>query len=63
MFQWLDATEGKQSLLTRAQVRSLAGSLSAFQNAMYDFLDKIWGDIDAGVITTFEQIDYAAWPS
>jgi hypothetical protein len=63
LFQWLDATEGKQSLLTRAQVRSLAESLSAFRNAMYDFLDKIWGDIDAGVITTFEQVDYAAWPS
>jgi hypothetical protein len=30
---------------------------------MYDFLDKICGDIDVGVITTFEQVDNADWPS
>ena len=30
---------------------------------MYDFLDKLWGEIDFGVITTFEQVDHAAWPS
>ena len=42
---------------------SLAESQTAFRNAMYDFLDKVWGDIDAGVITRFEQLDYADWPS
>jgi hypothetical protein len=55
--------DGKQSLLTLAQVRSLAESQTAFRNAMYDFLDKVWADIDARVITTFEQVDYADWPS
>jgi hypothetical protein len=63
LFPWIDAMDGKQSLLTVAQVRSLAESQTAFRNAMYDFLDKVWGDIDAGVITMFEQVDYAAWPS
>jgi hypothetical protein len=63
LFPWIDAIDGTQSLLTLAQVRSLAESQTAFRNAMYDFLDKVWGDIDAGVITTFEQLDYADWPS
>jgi hypothetical protein len=62
-FPWIDAEDGKQMLLTLAQVRSLAESLTAFRTDMYDFLDKICGEIDAGVITKFEQIDYAAWPS
>ena len=30
---------------------------------MYDFLDKLSGEIDSGVITTFDQVDHAAWPS
>ena len=30
---------------------------------LLDLLDKVWGEIDAGVITTFEQVDHAAWPS
>ncbi len=30
---------------------------------MYNFLDKVCGEIDSGVITTFEQVDYAAWLS
>jgi hypothetical protein len=55
--------DGKQRLLTLAQVRSLAESQTAFRNAMYDFLDKVRGDIDSGVITRFEQVDYADWPS
>ena len=63
LFPWIDAMDGKQTLLTLAQVRSLAESQTAFRNAMYDFLDKVWADIDAGVITKFEQVDYADWPS
>ena len=63
LFPWIDAMDGKQSLLTLAQVRSLVESQTEFRNAMYDFLDKVWGDIDAGVITRFEQLDYADWPS
>jgi hypothetical protein len=63
LFSWLDEEDGKQSLLTLAQIRSLAESLSAFETTMYDFLAKVSGDIDSGVITTFEQVDHAAWPS
>jgi hypothetical protein len=62
LFPWIDAMDGKQMRLTLAQVRSLAESMTAYQKAMYDFLDKVWGEIDAGVITTFEQVDHAAWP-
>jgi len=63
LYPWLDAMDGKHSLLTLAQVRSLVESQTAFRNAMYDFLDKVWADIDAGVITKFEQVDYADLPS
>ena len=63
LFSWLDEEDGKQSLLTLAQIRSLAESLSVFETDMYDFLDKLWGEINSGVITTFAQVDYAAWPS
>jgi hypothetical protein len=63
LFSWVDAMDGKHMLLTLAQARSLAKSLTAFQTDMYDFLDKICGEIDSGVITKFDQIDYAAWPS
>ncbi len=63
LFSWLDEEDGKPQLLTLAQVRSLAESLTAFETTMYDFLAKISSEIDAGVITTFEQIDHAAWPS
>jgi hypothetical protein len=63
LFPWIDAMDGKQSLLTLAQVRSLAESQTAFRNAMYDCLDRVWADIAAGVITRFEQVDYADWPS
>ena len=63
LFSWLDEEDGKPQLLTLAQIRSLAESLSAFETDMYDFLDKLCGEIDSGVITTFEQVDYAAWPS
>jgi flagellar hook-associated protein FlgK len=63
LFSWLDEEDGKQSLLTLAQIRNLAEGLSGFETTMYDFLAKISGEIDAGVITTFEQIDHAAWPS
>jgi hypothetical protein len=63
LFSWLDEEDGEQSLLTLAQVRSLAESLAAFETDMYDFLDKICGEIDSGVIITFEQVDHASWPS
>ncbi|HZZ25302.1 MAG TPA: hypothetical protein VFE60_23300 [Roseiarcus sp.] len=63
LYPWLDSMDGRQIMLTLAQVRSLAESLSAFDRTMYDFLDKIWGEIDAGEITKFEQVDHAAWPS
>ena len=63
LFSWLDEQDGKPHLLTLAQTRSLAESLSAFETNMYDFLDKLSGEIDSGVITTFEQVDHAAWPS
>ena len=63
LFSWLDEEDGKPQLLTLAQIRSLAESLSAFETDMYDFLDKLCGEIDFGVITTFEQVDHAAWPS
>ena len=63
LFSWLDEEDGKPQLLTLAQIRSLAESLSAFETDMYDFLDKLCGDIDSGVITRFEQVDHAAWPS
>jgi hypothetical protein len=63
LFSWVDAMDGKQRVLTLAQVRSLAESLAAFRTGMYDFLDKICGQIDSGVITTFDQVDHAAWPS
>ena len=63
LFSWLDEEDGKPQLLTLAQIRSLAESLSAFETDMYDFLDKLSGDINSGVITTFEQVDCAAWPS
>jgi hypothetical protein len=59
---WLDERDGKQQLLTFAQVRSLAESLTAFQKNMYDFLAKSYGEIGTGVITTPEQIDEEAWP-
>jgi hypothetical protein len=54
---------GSHSCWTLAQIRSLAESLSAFETDMYDFLDMLCGEIDSGVITTFEQVDHAAWPS
>jgi hypothetical protein len=60
-YLWLDALNGKPMQLTLTQVHSLAESLSAFETTMYDFLAKISGEIDAGVITTFEQVDHAAW--
>jgi hypothetical protein len=63
LFSWLDEEDGKPQLLTLAQIRSLAESLSAFETDMYDFLDRLSGEIDSGVITTFEQVDHAAWPS
>jgi hypothetical protein len=63
LFSWLDEEDGKPQLLTLAQIRSLAESLSTFETDMYDFLDKLCGEIDSGVITTFEQVDHAAWPS
>ena len=63
LFSWLDEEDGKPQLLTLAQIRSLAENLSAFETDMYDFLDKLSGEIDSGVITTFEQVDHAAWPS
>ena len=63
LFSWLDEEDGKPQLLTLAQIRSLAESLSAFETDMYDFLDKLCGEINSGVITTFEQVDHAAWPS
>jgi hypothetical protein len=63
LLSWLDEGDGKQQLLTLAQIRSLAESLSAFETEMYDFLDRLGGEIDSGVITTFEQVDHAAWPS
>jgi hypothetical protein len=63
LFPWIDAMDGKQTLLTLAQVRSLAEGLTAFQKVMYDFLDKVWAEIDAGVITTFEQVDHSSWPT
>jgi hypothetical protein len=63
LLSWLDEGDGKPQLLTLAQIRSLAESLSAFETDMYDFLDELCGEIDSGVITTFEQVDYAAWPS
>ncbi|MGC2836159.1 MAG: hypothetical protein WA238_18930 [Methylocella sp.] len=63
LFSWLDEEDGKPQLLTLAQIRSLAESLSAFETDMYDFLDKLSGEIDSGVITTFEQVDHSAWPS
>jgi hypothetical protein len=62
LFSWLDEEDGKPQLLTLAQIRGLAKSLSAFETDMYDFLDKLSGEIDSGVITTFGQVDYAAWP-
>jgi flagellar hook-associated protein FlgK len=61
LFSWLDEEDGKQSLLTLAQIRSLAESLSAFETTMYDFLAKLSSEIDSGVITTFDQVDHAAW--
>ena len=63
LFSWLDEEDGKPQLMTLAQIRSLAESLSAFETDMYDFLDKLSGEIDSGVITTFDQVDHAAWPS
>jgi hypothetical protein len=63
LLSWLDERDGKPRLLTLAQIRGLAESLSAFETDMYDFLDKVCGEIDSGVITTFEQVDHAAWPS
>jgi hypothetical protein len=63
LFSWLDEEDGKLQLLTLAQIRSLAESLSAFETDMYNFLDRLSGEIDSGVITTFEQVDHAAWPS
>ena len=63
LFSWLDEEDGKPHLMTLAQIRSLAESLSAFETDMYNFFDKISGEIDSGVLTTFEQVDYAAWPS
>ena len=63
LFSWLDEEDGKPHSLTLAQIRSLAESLSAFETDMYDFLDNLCGEIDSGVITTFEQVDHAAWPS
>ena len=63
LFSWLDEEDGKPHLMTLAQIRSLAESLSAFETDMYNFFDKICGEIDFGVLTTFEQVDYAAWPS
>jgi hypothetical protein len=63
LFSWLDEEDGKPQLLTVAQIRSLAESLSAFETDMYDFHDNLCGEIDSGVITTFGQVDYAAWPS
>ena len=62
-YLWLDALDVKPKQLTLRQVHSLAESLTAFETGMYDFLDKICGDIDAGVITRFEQVDNADWPS
>jgi hypothetical protein len=62
LFPWLDLG-GKQELLTRAQVNCLAKSMTKFNKTMYDFLGKVRGEIDAGAITTPEQIDGADWPS
>ena len=62
-YLWVDALDGKSKQLTLTQVHSLAERLTAFETGMYDFLDKICGDIDAGVITTFEQVDNADWPA
>ncbi len=63
MLSRLDEGDGKQQSLTLAQIRSLAESLSAFETDMYDFLRKVCGEIDSSVVTTFEQVDQAAWPS
>jgi len=46
LFSWVDAMDGKHTLLTLAQVRSLAESMTAFQTDMYDFIDKVCGEID-----------------
>jgi hypothetical protein len=43
LFSWLDEEDGKPQLLTLAQIRSLAESLSTFETDMYDFLDKLCG--------------------
>jgi hypothetical protein len=63
LFPWLDAMDGKPSLLTLAQVRSLDDNLIAFRTAMYGFLHRVYGEINGGAITTPEQVDQAAWPS
>ena len=63
LFSWLDAQDGKPHFADPRAGRSLAESLSAFETNMYDFLDKLSGEIDVAVITTFEQVDHAAWPS
>src|ERR1700735_2836293 len=46
LFSWLDEKDGKPQLLTLAQIRSLAESLSAFETDMYNFLDRLSGEID-----------------
>jgi hypothetical protein len=47
LLSWLDEGDGKQQLLTLAQIRSLAESLSAFETDMYDFLGKVCGETPA----------------
>jgi hypothetical protein len=62
-FVWLNAIDGKAESLSLAQIRFLAGRLTEFCRIMYDFNAKVCGEINAGTITTPEQVDRAAWPS